>query len=212
MKRRWAVPAAIAATLVVPVVVQVAVQARSEIVAADDAAANGDEPAEVIHLGRALRWRLPLSSHDEHALARLLAIGENAEQDPDDVGHARALAAYREIRSALLGSRALDVPHDDVLADVDARIARLMAAQSQALGVVAEGEARQHERLREASQASRTGPVLAALALLAWVCATFLFLSRGVDARGRLTRPTGTRTGLLVLAALVLWLLAWRFA
>ncbi|HWB74913.1 MAG TPA: hypothetical protein VG755_08150, partial [Nannocystaceae bacterium] len=63
-----------------------------------------------------------------------------------------------------------------------------------------------------ASQASRVGPVLAALALVAWVGATFLFVSRGVDARGRLTRPTGTRTGLLVLASLVLWLLAWRFA
>ncbi|HWB77883.1 MAG TPA: hypothetical protein VG755_23105, partial [Nannocystaceae bacterium] len=177
---------AIAATLLVPIVVQVAVQAHSEIVAADDAAAADDENAEVIHLGRALRWRLPLSSHDEHAIDRLLAIGERAEADPADVAHARALAAYREIRSALLGSRALDVPHADVLADVDARIARLMAAQSHVLGVVAQDEARQHERLRATSEASRIGPVLAALALVAWVGATLLFLARGVDARGRL--------------------------
>ena len=210
--RRWGWRVAIAATLVVPVVVQVAVQARSELVAADDAAARGDETAEVIHLGRALRWRLPLSSFDERAIDRLLAIGEAAEDDPADVAHARALAAYREIRSALLGSRALDVPHDDVLADVDARIARLMAAQAHELGVIAADEARQHQRLREASESRRTGTVIAALALVLWVGATMSFLARGVDARGRLIRPTGTRTGLLALAALVLWLVAWRFA
>jgi hypothetical protein len=210
--RRWGWRVAIAATLVVPVIVQVAVQARSELVAADEAAANGDESAEVIHLGRALRWRMPLSPVDEHAIDRLLAIGEAAENDPADFAHVRALAAYREIRSALLGSRALDVPHADVVADVDARIARLMAAQSRELGVVAADEARQLERLREVPETSRTGPVLAAFALAAWVVATLTFLSRGLDARGRIVRPTGTRTGLLALAALVLWLVAWRFA
>jgi hypothetical protein len=190
----------------------VAWEAHAELDAAADARDRGDESAEVVHLGRALRWRLPLAANDERAIDRLLAIGELAEDDPDDVAHVRALAAYREIRSGLLGSRALDVPHADVLADVDARIARLMHAQSETLGVHAADEAEQLERLREASTTRRAPIVLAAASLIAWVLATLWFVSRGIDARGKLVRPTGTRTGLLALASLLAWLLAWRCA
>ncbi len=210
--RRWGLFALVVPALLVPVVVHVAVEARRELSAADAAAELGDEDAEVIHLGRALRWRLPGAGHDEVAIARLLALGEVAEADPADLGHARALAAYREIRSGLLGSRALDVPHEDVLADVDARIARLMDAQSRALGVAAPGEAAQLERLREASASPRTPVVLAALAMAMWVGASLAFLARGLDAQGRLRRPTGTRAGVLALAAFFTWMLAWRFA
>jgi len=210
--RRLGLRALVLPALLVPVVVHVAVEASRELSAADAAAELGDEDAEVLHLGRALRWRLPGAGHDELAIDRLLALGAAAEEDPADVGHARALAAYREIRSALLGSRALDVPHADVLADVDARIARLMVAQSQALGVAAQDETLQLERLREASASPRTPVVLAALAMVMWVGASLAFLARGLDAQGRLRRPTGTRAGVLALAALITWMLAWRFA
>ncbi|MBC8069366.1 MAG: hypothetical protein IAG13_13605, partial [Deltaproteobacteria bacterium] len=54
--------------------------------------------------------------------------------------------------------------------------------------------------------------VLAAALLISWVVATLWFVSRGIDARGKLVRPTGTRAGLLALASLLAWLLAWRFA
>jgi hypothetical protein len=211
--RRWAWRGAVVLAIAAPVVVQVAWQAHAELDAAAQARELGDEQAEVIHLGRALRWRLPGSGHDERAIDRLLAIAEAAEHDPEDLGHARALVAYREIRSALLGTRALDVPHAEVLAAVDGHIARLMTAQSQALGVPAADQARQLERLRVASEMPRAKVVLAAAALTAWVAATLWFVSRGIDGeRGRLIRPTGTRAGLLALASLVLWWLAWRYA
>ncbi|MBC8071910.1 MAG: hypothetical protein IAG13_26520, partial [Deltaproteobacteria bacterium] len=135
--RRWVWRGAVVLAIAVPVVAHVAWEAHAELELAIDARERGDEQAEVIHLGRALRWRIPGASHDELAIDRLLAIGEQAESAADDPAHVRALAAYREIRSALLGSRGLDVPHADVLADVDARIARLMHAQSLVLAVPA---------------------------------------------------------------------------
>jgi hypothetical protein len=185
---------------VLPLVVRVAWEASAEMSAAAAAREAGDEETEVIHLGRALRWRLPLASHDEHAIARLLEIGETAD-DP-----ARALVAYREIRSGLLGSRALDLPHADTLHDVDARIATIMAAGD------ADAEAVRLAELRVASDDSRVGKAVAALAWIAWVVASARFLMHGIDARGRLVPGVGTRSGLLALALLVGWMIAWRLA
>ena len=182
-------------------VIRVACEGSAELDAAAAARAAGDEDDEIIHLGRALRWRLPGASTDEIAIARLLEIGE-AETDIDP---ARALIAYREIRSALLGSRSLDVPHADVLRDVDGRIAALMSTDD------AEVAARTAE-LREASEASRTGTTIAALAWIAWVVVSAQFLLRGIDARGRLVPGVGTRWGLAALVMLVAWLVAWRVA
>jgi hypothetical protein len=187
---------------VAPLVVRVACEANGELDAAAAAREVGDGDGEVLHLGRALRWRLPLATHDERAIARLLEIGEQAAGlDP-----ALSLAAYREIRSALIGSRGLDVPHADVLADVDARIAAAMAD-----GDAAAEAARRAELEREPGR-SRLGPALAAGGWIAWVWATARFVRRGVDARGRLVPGVGTRTGLLALALLVAWVIAWRFA
>lgn len=190
------------ALCVAPLVVRVACEANGELDSAATAREVGDADGEVLHLGRALRWRLPLATHDERAIARLLEIGEQAA-GPDP---ALSLAAYREIRSALLGSRGLDVPHADVLADVDGRIARAMAE-----GDAAAEASRRTELDREPGR-SRLGPALAAAGWIAWVWATARFVRRGLDGRGRLVPGLGTRTGLLALALLVAWMIAWRFA
>ncbi|MBL8945142.1 MAG: hypothetical protein JNK45_18395 [Myxococcales bacterium] len=190
------------ALCIAPLVVRVACEASGELDAAAAARGVGDGDGEVLHLGRALRWRLPLATHDERAIARLLEIGEQAA-GPDP---ALSLAAYREIRSALLGSRGLDVPHADVLADVDARIAAAMAD-----GDAAAEAARRAELDREPGR-SRMGPALAAAGWIAWAWATARFVRRGLDARGRVVPGVGTRAGLLALALLVAWVVAWRFA
>jgi len=182
-------------------VVRVACEGGAELDAAAAAQRTGDLDDEIIHLGRALRWRLPGASTDEIAIARLLEIG-SAVQDADP---ALALVAYREIRSALLGSRSLDVPHADVLQDVDDRIATLMSTGDADLAV-------RTAELREASEASRVGVTIAALAWIAWVVVSARFLLRGIDARGRLVPGVGTRWGLAALVMLVAWLVAWRSA
>lgn len=192
--------AAVAILALGALVVRVSCEASAEIELAAAARAAGDEHDEVIHLGRALRWRLPGASTDEAAIARLLEIGESS-QDP-----AQALVAYREIRSALLGSRALDVPHADVLRDVDERIATLMSADD------ADAVAVRHAELRVASESSRVGRAIAALTWIAWVLASAGFLLRGIDARGRLVPVAGTRWGLAAITLLVAWMVAWRVA
>ena len=188
-----------------PLVVRVAWEAHSELTAAAVAREAGDEATEVMHLGRALCWRLPMASHDEQAIARLLAIAEQAQGEVP-VAVARALVAYREIRSALLGSRALDVPHADTLLEVDTRIAALMADGDAA------AEATRLAELRLAPTHPRIGAMAAALAWVGWVLASARLLLRGIDARGRLVPGVGTRTGLLALALLIAWMVLWRFA
>lgn len=192
--------AAVAVVAIGALVVRVSCEASAEIDLAAAARGAGDEHDEIIHLGRALRWRLPGASHDEAAIARLLEIAETAE-DPT-----HALVAYREIRSALLGSRALDVPHADVLRDVDERIAALMSEGD------GDALAKRHAELRIASESSRVGRMIAALTWIAWVLVSAGFLLRGIDARGRLVPGTGTRWGLAALALLALWMIAWRVA
>ena len=114
-----------------PVVGRAWLDARAEIEGADQAAAVGDVETEIEHLGRALRWRVPWSGHDEVVLDRLFALGDAAEAAGDD---ATALAAYREARGGLLATRVLAVPHADARAELDLRIARLMAAQELRFG------------------------------------------------------------------------------
>lgn len=187
---------------VLPLVGRVACEADRELALADEAGAAGDEDAQVVHLGRALRWRLPGASHDEAAIDRLLALGEAASDRGDS---AAAVAAYREIRSALLGSRALDVPHADVLAEVDARIAALMADDDDTIAV-------RHAELRVESERSRLGLFAAAASFVAWAWATARLLLVGIDARGRLVPGSGVRLGLVAFGLLALWMVLWRYA
>ncbi|MBK8717226.1 MAG: hypothetical protein IPN32_21135 [Deltaproteobacteria bacterium] len=200
--RRWLVRGAWALAFVGPPLLRVAWEGRVELRAADEAAAAGDTDARIIHLGRALRWRLPLGDADERAIAGLLEVADAAEADGDPT---TALVACRELRSGLLGSRDWSVPHADVLAAVDARIAALMAATVPTRA----DEAEQLARLRVASEASPLRASAAELAFVVWMLAAVAFLRRGVDAKGRLQQPAATRLGVLVLASLLAWLWAW---
>lgn len=196
-----------------PVVVRAWMDARAELDAADDAVASGDEDGEVEHLGRALRWRLPLSSIDDVALARLFAIGDAADEDGDPV---LALAAYREARGALLASRVLAVPHAEARAELDVRIARLMAAQERRFGTdSANGADLEAHHLALLSETPGPEPVpatIAAATFVAWVVASVAVLWRGVDGNGRARPRAAVLLGLTSVACLVAWTIAWRHA
>ncbi len=201
--RRWwsrvRLPAAVLALVLTPLLVRVQCEARGELAAAAAAREAGDVDGEIVHLGRALRWRLPLSQHDEVALARLLEIADGTDDDTV------ALAACRELRGALLGSRALDVPHGDVLAEVDDRIAAL----TERVGDPVRTRAQHHALLREGATRSRVRPALAALAFLGWVAATAAALRLGLDRSGRAVPGRGARWMLAAVALLLAWLLLW---
>lgn len=195
----------------VPVVARAWIDARAELGEADAAATSGDADGEIEHLGRALRWRLPLSDVDDVALARLFAIGEAAEVDDDRV---LALAAYREARGGLIATRVFAVPHADARAQLDLRIARLMADQERRFGTdSANGADLEAHHLALLSDTPGPDPVratIAAATFVAWVVASLAVLWRGVDGNGRARPRAAVLLGLTSVACLVAWTIAWR--
>ncbi|HEY0137997.1 MAG TPA: hypothetical protein VGB85_28120, partial [Nannocystis sp.] len=58
-----------------PLLGRVAWEGQAELRAAQAAAERGRVDLEIVHLGRAARWRSPVSGHDDAALERLMAVG-----------------------------------------------------------------------------------------------------------------------------------------
>lgn len=199
----------------VPLVLRVGWEGRAELAQAERAAIDDDVDLEIEHLGRAARWRLPGLSHDEKALGRLVAIGEAQERRGSD-GTQMALAAYREARRALLATRAWGVPHPEVLADVNQRIARLMARQEAELGTDVSGSGDPYayhlELLQEVPGPDPVRGNLAALSFVAWLVATGGFILRGLDAQGRVRSRPALRWGGASLLLLLAWTLLLRLA
>lgn len=197
--RVLAIGLAVLAAFVIPVVARALFEARAELAAAE---AADDEATRVLHLGRALRWRVPGSPHVARARAELVAIGEAAEQRGDE---AAALVAYREVRSALVGTRMIAAPDGDVLADVDGRIARLMAADDARRGNARSGGEAHHLALLEAPRVGDdVATFVGAAAFVLWIATSVAFLARGVDGRGRLRMPAAVRWGATSIAAFVI--------
>ncbi|MEX1363308.1 MAG: hypothetical protein AB1Z98_09295, partial [Nannocystaceae bacterium] len=175
--------------------------------AADQAREAGQLDREIEHLGRALRWRAPLLSHDERALERLWALGQQ-QQARGTEGRAAALAAYREIRRGLLATRSCGISHRDRWEQANERIAALMAEQEHELGPSNPSAAAEHHHQQLLSREPGPDPLranLAALAFVGWLVCVAGFVLRGVDPRGRL-RPRGAvRWGLAALGLLVAW-------
>lgn len=193
--------------VIAPLLVRAAWEGHAELVRADEAAAAGRVDLEVVHLGRAARWRVPLADHDELALARLMAIGAATEVDAETSG--TALLAYREVRSALLATRALGLADAAMYAAANARIAALMAAQEVmfATDLSGVGAAEEHhtELLERSGDAPAPwGTVAGLLAALAGAAA----LGAGIPEAGKIRRGPLVGLGALAMALGVLaWLL-----
>jgi hypothetical protein len=213
--RRLAFALGIAAALVIPVGVRVAWEGRAELDLADVAAEEEDVDAELEHLGRAARWRMPVLGHDEAAIDRLLQLGTDAEARGDD-GRQTALAAYREIRGALLATRTWGVPQRDVFDDVNVRIATLMAEQEADFGTdvggIGDPYAYHLGLLDEVPGPDPWRGNFAAIAFVGWIAATIGFVLRGIDARGHLRPKSAVRWGVAALALLAAWAVLLRYA
>lgn len=201
----WAV--LVGLSVIGPLLARATWEGRAELRAAEAAEAEGRVDLEVVHLGRAARWRVPVMTHDEVALARLMAIGEAAEADPEKLGPQTALLAYREVRSALLATRAFGVADPATYAAANRRIAGLMAAQEALFetDLSGRGAAEEHhmELLERSGETSPPwGPIAGVLALVVGAAA----LGRGVPEDGPVRR--GALAGLGALA-LVFGVLAW---
>ncbi|HEX6836332.1 MAG TPA: hypothetical protein VF334_07140 [Polyangia bacterium] len=144
-------------------------------------AATGDD--ELAHLGRAARLYAPGNPYSRRAVEKLAAIGR---EDP-----ARALAAWRELRSALLATRSFYTPHRALLDEANARIADLMADAELAAGTQhARDRARAWHaaRLAQDEAPSVAWTLVALFGLAAWIACALGLLLRGVGDDDRL-RP-----------------------
>lgn len=206
--RRPAIVLGAAAAVLVPIAARVVVEGRAELVAADEARAQGDLDGELEHLGRALRWRMPGSGHDEEALERLWTLAQ-AHEARGAEGRVAALAGYRELREGLLATRAWGIPHRDRWEAANARIAALMAATEREIGtdISGTGDPEAHHRAL-LSREPGPDPIrgnLAALAFAGWVACTAGLLLRGLGPRGRLRPRPALRWGLCAVLCLVAW-------
>jgi len=214
--RRGGVVLLFAALCVAPVAGRVALEGRSELALADEAAGTGDEEGEIIHLGRAARWRLPGLHYHQTAIDRLMDLAAEFEASENDETSS-ALSCLREVRRALLSTRHVWVPSPKTLEEVNVRIASLMARQEDQLGMKngTKEEARQWhlERLRESPAPSRPWvAMLASWSFVGWVASSLGFLVWGIDARGKLRGEQAVRWGAMFLLSLVLWVVSTAFA
>lgn len=211
-RTRWRAPAIAVGVLVavlLPIGLRVAYEGRAELRAADRAHAQDDVAAEIEHLGRALRWRMPGADHDELALERLWAIGQAQEARGTD-GRDTALSAYRELRRGLLATRVWAIPHRERWEAANDRIAVLMAEQEREQGTDPSGTG-DPEGFHRALLAEAPGPDpirgnLGALAFVGWVACVVGLLARGLGARGRLRPRPALRWGVAVVLFMVAWM------
>jgi len=212
---RLAWVAGVGVAVALPLAVRAGWEGQLEMAAARVAASEGDLEAQMLHLGRAARWRLPLARHDEEAIDALLSLGEQLEAKGPEARET-ALVAYREVRRALLATRAWGVPQRDAFERANRRIAALMAAQEREfasdLSTSGDQEAWHLERLSQVPGPSSWKANLAALGFVGWVATAVGFVLFSVDAQGRLRPRPAIRWGATMLVLLVAWMILTRVA
>ena len=185
-----------------PLLGRVAWEGQAELRAAEAAAERGRIDLEIVHLGRAARWRSPVAGHDEAAIDRLMSVAREAVERGDSQ---TALLAHREVRGALLATRGWSSLDAELYDAVNREIAAAMAAQEQVFGtdLSGRGEAAAYHLalLEQARPVESPWAVIASLAIVAAVIGLVI----GVTDRGVARRALVVST----LAALVLAAIAW---
>jgi len=103
---------------------------RTQFNRGETARAAGDQIAAIAGYEAAIHMYTPGSSLVQESAAKLWSIGEGFERGGDP---ARALIAYRSLRSSFYAVRGLNAPGMEWIARCDDRIAALVKAQAQAV-------------------------------------------------------------------------------
>jgi hypothetical protein len=189
------------------------VSCSAELARAEELRDGGDVEAAIDHYRRAATWYFPGNVRARAALEELVEIGTGAEARGEST---IALAAFRSARGAAMAARGVYLPHADVVAVANERIAALMAE-----GAVPPVDAdRSPEERREAYLAMlradrdvRTGWALVALLGFAcWVSGASLLARRGVDERDEVAPREARRWGTLLVVGLGLFVLGLALA
>jgi hypothetical protein len=192
---------------------RVLVSARSELRVGDQYHARGDLEAALVHYRRAARWYAPGSPYHREALAKLGAMGAQAERRGDSE---LALSAYRAVRSAIMSTRSFYIPERERLRAADERIASLMAAQPPPpmdAGKSREQLRNEHLALLEAEPGpSVLWSCVLLLGFFAWVGGAFAFTLRAIDAEDHFIPREVLRWGALIAVGFGLFVLGMSLA
>jgi hypothetical protein len=170
------------------------------------------EPAQAIrHYLDAARAYLPGNPTVRRALDRLDTIGVAAVTRGDYV---TARSAYEAQRAALLGARSFYTPYAERLPAINRRLARLLAATEDPMGMASfdERTAWHEQRLGERLRPKTSLVMLALAGLIGWVTSAVLFFRKGLDANLALVRTPAALAGLGFLVGVALFLLGLRGA
>jgi tetratricopeptide (TPR) repeat protein len=190
------------------------VSARTEFEAGVAAESAGDLPGALAHFQFAMRWYTPGAEAPVAAADALTRLADAAEAKGDRAG---ALAALRRLRGGIFSTRSFYSPFGERLAAVDARLARLSAAEQIAAGL-ARGQSvdaleAEHARLLALDPTPTPGWALAAtLGFFGWVGGTLGFIFRGLDAGLRLVQPAARRWSLVFAGSFGVWVLGLWYA
>jgi hypothetical protein len=198
VSRRLVEGAALVVAVLAIFALRVVVSARSEWRAA--AAASGE--LELMHLSRAARFYAPGNPYSRRALERLAAIGRSDE--------ARALAAWTQVRSAILATRSFYTPQRALLDEANRELAMRLAQMEVASGRQTNLETARTwhaERLRQDYSPSLGWTLLALFGLATWVGSAVAFCLRTLDEQQRLRRRAAISWGLGIVAGLILFFL-----
>lgn len=213
--RLWLVAKIVGAVvlLAAPIWGRAFAEGRAEVAAAEAARDQGELEDAAVHYGRAARWRTPLARHDELAVAQLLSMGDAAaaagERD-------RALAAYREVRGALLATRVFGVPQRASFERANDAIAELMAEQEREYGTDVGGTGDPESFHRELlADVPGPNPVLSALASVLFVLFVLSVVGMfryGLDEQTKPVPRHAVRFGVAIVVSLVGWLVLLRLS
>ncbi len=193
------------------IVARLLLDGRAAFLAGAAAEQRGETTAAIRHYLDAGRLYVPGSPYTRDALERLDTIAVAAVTRGD---YAMARSAFEAERSAILGARAIYTPHNKRLPNLEARLARLLAAQEAPTSTVTfeERSAWHAQRLAERPGAKTSWFVLALLGLATWVTSAAMFFLRGIDPRLGLKRWPATVAGIGFAVGIGLFLVGLRLA
>ena len=207
---RWFVAAV--AVVLLAVWLRAWTSGKDELERAVEAHSAGELEAAVNHYQYAMRWYSPGAAAPRAAADGLDEIARKAASEGK---RGLALRALRRLRGGILATRHLFSPFGDRLEAVNARIAKLMAAEQMALGQstirgrsVEELEADHLALLQRDPTPAAGWSLLVFLSFLGWLTAVFMTLSRGLTREAKLVRPAFYRWGTTAVISFGLWLFA----
>jgi len=199
---------AVAGVLLAVLAVRVVTASRAELADADDRHARNDIEGAIVGYRRAARWYAPANPYSADALAKLERIAMEAERSGNS---ARALVAFRAMRSAIMTGRSFYVPFRAELAVADRHIAHLVARADRGAQTSAANAARverEHMALLEADP--RPGVVWSFVLLIGfggWIAGAVGLAIRAIDDEGRIVGREARRWGTVMIAGFGLFVL-----